>query len=165
MKKLVYLGLLIASNLLTGCASLDSPLTGKPFIEDRGYRANVAINDIAFPSRRMGFVSARNNAHESIVFICAEPSADVSDSMISSLAAGSLAQESASGDPGSSAFSIAQNLSPTAQSLYRGVQLYRDGMHRLCQARMNGVISDNDFSEEMDNLLNQSVKLITGKVS
>lgn len=165
MKKFACLGLLIASNLLTSCASLDSPLRAKTVAEGPVYRAQVSVNGIAAPPHRMGFVSARNNAHDSIVFICAEPSVDVPSNMVSSQPAGPQAQELTSGTSESDAFTMAKNLSPTAQNLYRGVQLYRDGMQRLCQARMDGVMSDNDFSEKMNNLLNQSVKLITGKVS
>ena len=112
----------------------------------------------------MGFASARNKAHEPMVFICDEPVVNAPNNMTSTPASTPANQESNSEASGSGAFTMAQNLSPTAQNLYRGVQLYRDGMQRLCQARMDGVMSDNDFSEKMNNLLNQSVKLITGEV-
>ena len=162
MRKFVYLGLLITCNLLTSCTFQDIPLIESPFIGDHGFSKNVAFYDVA-PSRRMVIMSARDNTNDSILFICTEPPADVFANIVNSLAAGLQAQASASGTSGSAAFSMAQSLSPTAQNLLKGVQFYRDGMYSLCQAKMNGVISDNDFSEKMNNLLNQSVKLITAE--
>ena len=162
MKKFVYLGLLITCNLLTSCTFHDTPLMESPFIGDQGFSKNVAFYGVT-PSRRMVIMSARDNTNDSMLSICAEPPTEVSDNIVNSLATGLQAQASAAGTSGSAAFSMAQSLSPAAQSLLKGVQLYRDGMYSLCQAKMNGAISDTDFSEKMDNLLNQSVKLITAE--
>ena len=162
MRKFIYLGFLIASNLLSSCASLDSPFMGDPIVEDYGYGANAGTYGV-IPSRQIAIMSARDNISDSIVFICAEPAVDLSDTIVSSQAPGLKAKGPAPGTSGVGAYSRAQNLSPTAKNLFEGVQLYRDGMYRLCQAKMNGVISDNDFSEGMNNLLNQSVKLITAE--
>jgi hypothetical protein len=165
MNKFACLGLLIAGNLLTSCASLDSPLPAKSITQSQGYSAEVVVNRIAVPPREMGFASARNNAHDPMVFICDAPAVNVPNNAASTPATGPQNQGSNSEASGGGAFTMAQNLSPKAQNLYKGVQLYRDGMQRLCQARLDGVMSDNDFSEKMSNLLKQSVKLITGEVS
>lgn len=165
MSKFACLGLLIAGNLLTSCASVDSPLPVKSITQSQGHSAELAVNSSAAPTRQMGFASARNNAHDPTVFICDAPAVNVPNNAARTTATGPKNREPNSEASGDGAFTMAQNLSPTAHNLYRGVQLYRDGMQRLCQARMDGLLSDNDFSEKMNNLLNQSVKLITGEVS
>lgn len=85
-------------------------------------------------------------------FACAEPSPDAMASMATQLATGFSEGD---GDNGVSSFlKIASD--PRAQALFRrtqGIQAIRDGMFRLCEARMNTAVSEGFYEEQMTDLL------------
>lgn len=99
------------------------------------------------------------------IVLCAEPSADISDNIASSLAAAITTKGPSSGDKTSAelAASISKTLATAVQHHFKrtqGLQLYRDGMYNLCQARMNGIIDDATFMDRADKLLEKTTGLI-----
>lgn len=147
---------------LAGCTSLTPPME-RPIIEDHSHDGRITTF-ATIPSRRM-VVLTEHEKNSGRIVLCAEPSADVSDNIASSLAAAMTAKGPSSGDKTSAelAASISKTLATTAQHLFKrtqGLQLYRDGMYNLCQARMNGIINDATFIERADALLDKATKLI-----
>ncbi len=153
--------------LIGGCTFFTSPME-RSIIEDhsRGVTTFATI-----PSRRMVIVKKNDNGkcenNEEIdnIIICAEPSPDVSDNIASSLAAAITAKASASGNNSGQELSanISKELITNAQYLLKrsqGLQLYRDGMYNLCQARMNGIIDNNTYKKKASELLNIAIDLI-----
>jgi len=139
----------------------------KPIIEDHSHDNRVTAF-ATVPSRRM-VILTENKKDSGKIILCAEPSADVSDNIASSLAAAVTAKGPSSGDKsaGEVATSISKTLATTAQHLFKrtqGLQLYRDGMYNLCQARMNGIINDVQFQTGAAELLKQSAILIQSEI-
>lgn len=104
------------------------------------------------------------------LFVCAEPSADVSDNLASSLSAAISGKGPLGADEKTAAevaASIAKTLETTAQLLSKrsqGLQLYRDGMYNLCQARMNKFVTDKQFAARSAKLLDKAVELIKAEI-
>jgi hypothetical protein len=166
--KLLNIAILICGVLsIEGCGVswFANPME-QPIIEDHS-RGITTFGTI--PSRRMVIVKPEHGSNAENVFVCAEPSPDVSDNIASSL----VAATSGKGLPleGTSAVeiaaSISKSLATTAQFLFKrtqGMQLYRDGMYNLCQARMNKIISDKEFKAQSNVLLEQAVILINAEI-
>ncbi|MES9851791.1 MAG: hypothetical protein ABW170_08165 [Candidatus Thiodiazotropha sp. L084R] len=147
---------------ITGCTSLTPPME-RPIIEDHSHDGRVTTF-ATIPSRRM-VVLTEHMKNSGKLILCAEPSADVSDNIASSLAAAMTVKGPASDEKSTAelAASISKTLATTAQHLFKrtqGLQLYRDGMYNLCQARMNGIINDSTFMNRADTLLKKSSYLI-----
>jgi len=167
-KQICMLCMMLAMAGATGCSLFVSPME-KPIIEDhsRGITTFATI-----PSRRMVILSPhdrniKNSPKE--VFICAEPSPDVSDNIASSLTAALSGKGLSAGNVSASDITadIFRTLETTAQNLFKrsqGVQLYRDGMYNLCQARMNGIIDDAAFMTKAEELLKSSVELVRQEI-
>nr|WP_319491648.1 hypothetical protein [uncultured Desulfobacter sp.] len=152
--------------LLGGCSVFTPPLE-KPIIEDHSHN-NRITTFATIPSRRMVVVTEHKKGSGDII-VCAEPSADVSDNIASSLAAAITAKGPATGakSAGQVGASISKTLASTAQHLFKrsqGMQLYRDGMYSLCQARMNGIIDNKSYQETSELLLEKAVLLILEEI-
>jgi hypothetical protein len=154
----------VAATLLTGCSTFTAPME-KPIIEDHSHDRRVTTF-ATIPSRRLVIMSSEGEKTGAI-FVCAEPSADVSDNLASSLSAAISGKGPSGADAAEVAASIAKTLETTAQLLSKrsqGLQLYRDGMYNLCQARMNGVIKDELFIARSSDLLDRAEKLIHAEI-
>jgi len=151
---------------LSACSAFTPPIA-KPIIEDH---AQNQINTFAvMPSRRMVIVKSNVNHQgdavpaaslkdglltDRAVVLCAEASPDVSDDIASSLAAAATAKGPSAGDAKAAEVgaSIAHALATTGQSLFKrtqALQLYRDMAYHLCQAKINGFLSDEEFREKL----------------
>lgn len=101
---------------------------------------------------------------------CAEPAADVAESLASSFRAVAEASAAERDDTRRAAtnLELSRNLSTSVVSLFyrsQGVQLFRDGLFSLCQAYMNGLItSPDDYMKQYDALLNRSFALIAQEI-
>ena len=158
----------LASMALSGCAWFTPPMAN-PTNEAHATPKLGHVNMFSMiPSRRMVIVgndSSGNEPNGDRAVICAEASADVTDNLISTLSASLSASGSvASKGSGELSAGISQALATAAQFLYKrtqGVQLYRDSMYHLCQARMNGYIDNVEYKDKSKALLEASVALIT----
>lgn len=139
-----------------GCSFLTPPKE-KPMLQDT---MNNRIRTLATTPERRVVLADLGKEH-----ICAEPSADVAESLTSSLRALAAAsvEKPANNDSARLSGEVAKQFATSLNVLFsrsQGVQLFRDGSYALCQASMNGDIKRNDFIERFDNLLNASAKLI-----
>jgi hypothetical protein len=150
---------------ISGCSILTPPME-KPIIEDHS-RGITTFGTI--PSRRMVIVMPENGSNAGNVFVCAEPSPDVSDNIAGSLAAAASGKGLPIGSASTAevSVSVSRAMATTAQFLFKrtqGMQLYRDGMYNLCQARMNRIISDVEFNTQSNALLEKTVILINAEL-
>ncbi len=174
MKKLYHIiisfvCLMVFALSLAGCGIFTSPME-RPIIEDHA-KSKEITTFATIPSRRMVIINPehiKNGKEANDVFICAEPSPDVSDNLASSLAATLTGKGFLGGNASSEAsVNISKALATTAQFLFKrtqGIQLYRDGMYNLCQARMNGVIDDQQYFDEAGNLLDAVIPLVEKEI-
>jgi len=174
MKKLYHIivsfvCLMVFSLSLAGCGIFTSPME-RPIIEDHA-KSKEITTFATIPSRRMVIINPehiKDGKETNSVFVCAEPSPDVSDNLASSLAATLTGKGFLGGNASSEAsVNISKALATTAQFLFKrtqGVQLYRDGMYNLCQARMNGIIDNDAFILKADALLKVSVELVKQEI-
>lgn len=156
MKTLVLL--IGAGAWLSGCTYLTPPFE-HPIIEQH---AQNRINTFGVvPSRRMMIVKSDDagGGAERKVTICAEAPADVTDNLASSFAA----SVAASGKGVDASAGFEKTLQTFGQFLFKrtqGIQLFRDRSYYLCQARMNGFITDAEYKQGLDDAFRAVVPLI-----
>lgn len=152
---------------LSGCSYFTSPIE-KPVIEDHsghlGTFATVAERRMVITKKVYENMSGEY-AYQSK--FCAEPPPDATQSIASVLtAAVKGSADGAKGNP-QIAIEVAKSLETTAKSLFQrsqGVQLFRDGVYNLCQANLNGAITDAQYEVLYRKLLNISSEIITEEV-
>ena len=160
---------------LSGCSYLTRPME-QPVIEDHSIDNRIATF-ATIPSRRVIIMKAEDlqasgtdsqNDNRTII-VCAEPPADVSDNIAGAFGSALTATLPATGSP--PAASIAANMSESRATAAKyliqrtqGLQLYRDGMYNLCQAKMNKIIDDETFIARADKLLEVSAALIKAEI-
>lgn len=155
------LAICLAAATLGGCAYL-SPPAENPIIEQH---AKNRVNTFAVvPARRMMIVKSdgKDDAGNSMT-ICAEAPADVTDNIASTFAA-SLA---ASAKGAEASAGITRTLETFGQILFKrtqGVQLFRDRSFYLCQARMNGFITDAQYLEQLNLAFEKVLPLVEREV-
>lgn len=150
-----------ASLGLAGCSAFTSPKE-QPVIEDKigDNFGTLAVT----AERRIIIFSRENSENKHIKKICAEPSPDVAESLVSSLKA--VAEASAKdGDVevARANLQISKSLATAISTVFtrsQGIQFYRDGMYALCQAHLNGVIDPSQFLEEFKELREKASELI-----
>jgi hypothetical protein len=152
--------------MLSGCRTFTRPMEWPVFEQHAQGRVNTFS---VIPSRRMVIVKSDEPKNGAKLFVCAEASADVTDNLTSTLAASLAAAGPSSGTDKAANASVAVNttLGTSAQFLFKrtqGVQLYRDAMYHLCQARMNGFISDDEYKERTNALLERIIPLIMSEL-
>jgi hypothetical protein len=155
---------------LSGCALFTAPMNNPTYEKHASPRDGHVTTYSMIPSRRMVIVandSTKSKQDGDRPVICAEASADVTDNLISTLGASLSASGPVSKSTGEVSAGVSQALATTAQFLYKrtqGVQLYRDGMYHLCQARMNRYLNDDEYKEKSKILLEASVTLIEHEI-
>ncbi|WP_298974284.1 hypothetical protein [uncultured Roseobacter sp.] len=90
-------------------------------------------------------------------FTCAEPAPDTMSAFATQLAS-SISMSSASSNTQEDAAKAMMDIAsdPKTQALFRrtqGIQAIRDGMFRLCEARMNTAVNEDFYEEQMTDLL------------
>ena len=149
--------------LIAGCAYL-SPPAENPIIEQH---ARERINTFAVvPARRMMIVkSDKYDDKNSDITICAEAPSDVTDNIASTFAA-SLAAAAKTG--GEVSAGMTRTLETFGQLLFKrsqGIQLFRDRSFYLCQARMNGFITKDQYQERLDKAFSEVIPLIEKEIN
>jgi hypothetical protein len=148
---------------LQGCAYFTSPIKNPMLLSDIKQSEGMAILATT-PERRTVLVNTKN------LQSCAEPSADVAQSLkesITALLEASVSSQKNQTDDQSRqrtaelTAQIAKELATSNELLFRrsqGTQLFRDGSFTLCQAYLNGALrGDNQASLAAINLLTQNV--------
>lgn len=147
--------------LTTGCAYL-SPPAENPIIE---HHARERVNAFAVvPARRVVLVKAETRHPDSPLVVCGEAPADVTDNIASTFAA-SLAAAATKGNEISAG--ISRSLETFGQLLFKrsqGLQLFRDQSYYLCQARMNGFMSDEQYRRELARAFDSVLPLIDQEI-
>lgn len=147
---------------LQACSTFTQP-KANPVIEDRITDAGwgkLKIGVLATtPERRVMVVQMPDNR------FCAEPPPDVADSVSAALSA--VAQASAQGKVSDAQIGFAQTLATSVKQLFQrsqGVQLYRDGSFMLCNAYLNGAITQPEFVARHARLLEVAKELIAAEI-
>jgi hypothetical protein len=164
MRNTLYLIGMIS--LLSGCRTFTPPMEWPVFEQHAQKRVNAFS---AIPSRRMVLVKRGDSSDRDTdkILICGEASADVTDNLTSTLAASLSASGGASAEKASASAAFSKALETSAQFLFRrtqGIQLYRDGMYYLCQARMNRFIDDSEYKDRAAKLLQLVVPMIENEI-
>jgi len=147
--------------LVQGCSIFTQP-KANPVLEDRVHdwwgRSKVGILATT-PERRVVIVKMPENR------FCAEPPADAADNVSAALTA--VAQASDQGRVTEGQLGIAQALATSVKQLFQrsqGVQLYRDGTFMLCNAYLNGAITQDQFLKKHEKLLETVAPLIDKEI-
>ncbi len=157
---------------LSGCGVswLVEPKTN-PIIEDSvgGPNRGGPVATLATtPERRLLLVDNRKNK-DSFGNFCAEPPADVAESVSASFQAalaGNLAQPS--GQTVEASAELAKALATATQALAQrsqGVMIFRDGSYYLCSMYMNDIIEKADYIQLWTILLNKSADVTTKELT
>lgn len=160
--------------LMQGCSFLTPPLE-QPVQQD--YVGNIfgkrPISVFSMtPERRTVMIMADENNTRAPMKFCAEPPADVAANIASSVRAAMEASvKGIMAGPVSpevqAAGEFSRSLSATMMSLFyrsQGIQLFRDGLFNLCQARINGTISDAEYVKKHSELLDKAFVLILAEL-
>lgn len=149
-----------------GAAGLTEPKTN-PVIEDSIKTSNGAVlGTLATTAERRLVLVPLAGKH--VGKFCAEPSPDAAESLVASfkasLEASGKAENSAEAKLKSE---FARSLATSAGSLTKrsqGLQMFRDGVFALCQARMNEFLTDAEFVEQTWRLRQEAGKLIDAEI-
>jgi len=159
MKQII--GACLVVLLFPGCSAFTAP-KAKPVIEDRvSAHSRKTIGVLATtPERRVFLVKMPDHK------FCAEPPADAADNVAHALSA--AAGASGKGNLGEAQAGFAQSLATSVKQLFvrtQGLQLYRDGNFLLCEAYLNGVITNPDeYMSRQHELLMVSKELIAKEI-
>jgi hypothetical protein len=162
MKNRLLLNLLslgAALVFLSGCSTFTPPKE-QPVIEDK---IGENFGTLAVTAERRIIIFGRDKSKKDEKLVCAEPSPDVAESLVSSLKA--VAQASVNkGDAETKAgLEISKSLATAISSVFtrsQGVQFFRDNMYALCQAHLNGVVNPKQFNEMYLQITKYSYELI-----
>lgn len=160
----IFLSISLTMLLFTGCAHFTPPKE-HPVQYDK-----IAISRIL--GTRIGSVFSMTPERRTVIVvpqkpvdfrICAEPPPDVAENLASTIRFIAEAQVKHPEIPvGVSAEFYRAFASSSMRLFYRsqGIQLFRDGMYNLCQAYMNGAITEKEYVEKYKELLDSATKLI-----
>jgi hypothetical protein len=161
---------LVAGCGLTGCAYFTPPLEHPSFEQHAQGRINTFG---VIPSRRMMIVKSGDplvqsgdpeEQKEKRILICAEAPADVTDNLASTFAA-SLAASGKGVDVGGSLTKTIETFGRALFKRSQGIQLFRDRSYYLCQARMNGFITDEEYKTSLNEAFEKVIPLIEKELS
>lgn len=157
MYRLIVFALTIM--MLGGCALFSNPAS-IPVVEDEvgsgkySFENDNRIGTLAtVAQRRLALIRFKDGK------FCAEPPPDAADNISSTL---STAFSGSSGNIQANAQLVASIATVVKQLFYRsqGLQLYRDGSFALCNAYLNGTISEAVFQTKQAELLDTAKALI-----
>lgn len=152
-----------APALLAGCSAFTAPKE-QPVIEDK---VGGSIRTLAVTAERRAIIFGARSDLRKVDQICAEPSPDIAESLVSSLKV--IAEATIKkGDVETRAnLEINKTLATAIATLFtrsQGIQFFRDNMYALCQAHMNGAIDTKQFAEEFKRISNLSATLIKKEI-
>ena len=160
MKRIFILA--FALGTLNGCTSIKNPV-------HQHQLANVgALSTVA--SRRVVLVNSRYHGGFKLESeLCAEPSPDVTENIVSSFSSNAEIKGAAETKAeiakieAQAKLELAKSLSSLGESLFartQGAQMFRDGAYNLCQAYINRAISREQYVSAYSMLLESSTELI-----
>jgi hypothetical protein len=157
--RLLSLALGAALLLLAGCSTFTSPKE-QPVIEDK---IGENFGTLAVTAERRIIIFGRDKSKNGEKLVCAEPSPDVAESLVSSLKAVAQASVNKGDAEAKAGLEISKSLATAISSVFsrsQGVQFFRDNMYALCQAHLNGVITADQFNAKHEKITEYSFKLI-----
>jgi hypothetical protein len=141
--------------------------------------APAMVRHISFDATRLGndsvYLIRQDASQRAILFVprtdgkapfsaCSEPPPDVAQNIVQTLGSSlSGLGQSGSGIEGNVAAQISRDLKGTAELLFQrsqGVQLLRDTMFRLCESFQNGVITSDEYSMLIQQLIKTATLII-----
>lgn len=147
--------------VLTGCAAFTSPKE-HPAIEDK-IGENFGVLSVTAERRAIIFGRAGANAGR----ICAEPSPDVAESLVSSLKVIAEATAKRGDIEAKAGFEFGKSLATAVSTLFvrsQGIQFMRDSTYALCQAHLNGMLTEAQFLVEYTRISNLAYVLIEKEI-
>lgn len=133
-------------------------------IEDKLGRS---IRTLAVTAERRAIIFGDKSDPKNVDQICAEPSPDIAESLVSSLRAVAEATVNKGVAETTANLEVNKTLATAIATLFsrsQGVQFFRDNMYALCQAHMNGAIDKEKFGVEFTRISNLSAKLIAKEI-
>lgn len=158
-RRLCSLTLGAALLLLAGCATFTSPKE-QPVIEDK---LGENFGTLAVTAERRIIIFGRDKSKNGEKLVCAEPSPDVAESLVSSLKAVAEASVKKGGAETNAGLEISKSLATAISSVFtrsQGIQFFRDNMYALCQAHLNGVVTPAQFNAMYAQITKYSYDLI-----
>lgn len=152
-----------AMALLVGCSAFTAPKE-QPVIEDK---VGGSIRTLAVTAERRAIIFGDKSAQRTGDQICAEPSPDIAESLVSSLKAIAEATVKKGVAETNASLEINKTLATAIATLFtrsQGIQFFRDNMYALCQAHMNGSIDKEKFGIEFARISNLSATLIEKEI-
>ncbi|MCV0437822.1 MAG: hypothetical protein K5880_04285 [Hydrogenophaga sp.] len=161
-RRLLLLGSVGVQALLGGCAALTSPKE-LPVIEGRAGQRTGALA-VTAERRVILFEQVEDGAAQRI---CAEPSPDVAESLVSSIKAIAEASVKKGTTETDASLEWDRSLATAVSSLFfrsQGIQYQRDTAYALCQAYLNGALDKGQFVTEYAKVLNNAKELIAAEI-
>ena len=153
----------MAVGLLAGCSVLTSPKE-QPVIEDK---VGGSIRTLSVTAERRAIIFGAKSDLRKGDQICAEPSPDIAESLVSSLKVIAEATAKKGVADTNANLEINKTLATAIATLFtrsQGVQFFRDNIYALCQAHMNGSLDEKQFANEFTRISNLSATLIEQEI-
>ena len=167
--------------VLQGCGwGLFTSRESDPVIEDYIQTGATGTSELGVlsttASRRTIMMRLKNSASGKAGVVCAEPPPDVGEAFARVYAVEAAKQAShdvsvggsstVKGQVGANAAAMSAASTAIAPLLHRsqGLQLYRDGLHSLCQDLMNNIITDQEYSRRRNELMMVAKELILAEL-
>lgn len=168
---LLKAALLASISVLSACSTLTPPKE-QPVIEDK---IGEAYGTLAVTAERRIIIFGRtkadgNNAsaQDKNPVVCAEPSPDVAESLVTSIKALAEASAKKGGtDEAKISAEFTRSLTTAISSVFtrsQGIQFFRDTSYALCQAHINGTIDKPTYASSLMKLVEVSRGLIDKEI-
>jgi hypothetical protein len=152
--------------VLSGCSTLTSPKE-QPVIEDK---VGETYRTLAVTAERriiiFGRVQPQADGQKGPV-VCAEPSPDVAESLVTSLKAIAEVSAKKGSDEAKVGGEFSRNLATAVSNVFsrsQGVQFFRDSSYALCQAYINGLIESEDYKKALEKITQLAFVLIDKEI-
>lgn len=170
MERLFVVFISLLMFLFSGCATFTPPKE-RPVECDRVPLSRIFGGRIGSvfsmtPERRTVIVLPYYG-EEKAFRICAEPPPDVAENLADSIRFLAEAQVTDPKIPVGISAEFYRAFASSAMRLFyrsQGIQLFRDGMYNLCQAYMNGAITEEQYMEKYKELLDSAKELINAEM-
>lgn len=167
------IALLTSVFALSACSTFTSPKE-QPVIEDK---IGETYGTLAVTAERRIIIFGRTqNANDDVKnssasknpVVCAEPSPDVAESLVTSIKALAEASAKKGGtDEAKISAEFTRSLTTAISSVFtrsQGIQFFRDTSYALCQAHINGTIDVPTYADSLMKLVNVSRELIAKEI-
>lgn len=168
MKNILTKAVLAATVAVSTACSTLTPPKEQPVIEDK---IGEAYGTLAVTAERRIIIFGRTkagddngNAQDKNPVVCAEPSPDVAESLVTSIKALAEASAKKGGtDEAKISAEFTRSLTTAISSVFtrsQGIQFFRDSSYALCQAHINGTLGPESYRESLDKITQLAHELI-----